>query len=551
MDTIVKSQDAAGLKGVELLDDPVLNKGTAFTAEERERHGLEGLLPAAVETIERQLERVMGHLEQKSSDLERYIYLVGLCDRNETLFYKTLMSDPARFVPIVYDPTIADACLTFGHLYRRSRGMYITRDMKGRIAEVLRNWPQRDVRFICVSSGGRILGLGDIGTNGMGIPIGKLQLYTACAAVPPDCCLPVLFDIGTTNASMRADPLYLGLREAPPTSEDEIDALVDEFVAAANEVFPGVCVHFEDWKGTDAIRLLTRYSDKILCYNDDIQGTASVTIAGLTTALQVSGTKLRDQRIFFLGAGSAGIGISNMIVEAMVDEGLKKEDAQKQISLFDVNGLVEASRQDLSPSQKVYAHKAEPTKDLKEAVEAFKPTVLIGVSTMGGAFTEAVIRAMAKNVDRPIIFPLSNPTDKAECTPEQAYTWTDGKALVACGVQFPDVTLNGKTYYPGQANNFYIFPAIGLAVYATRPKRITDKMFIEAAQASADQVSRDDREHGMLFPKQSHILEIEVTTAIRVAEYIFDQGLATVERPKDIRAWIEAMTYKPEYRQGS
>lgn len=551
MDSIVKSQDAAGLKGVELLDDPVLNKGTAFTAEERERHGLEGLLPAAVETIERQLERVVGHLEQKSSDLERYIYLVGLCDRNETLFYKTLMSDPARFVPIVYDPTIADACLTFGHLYRRSRGMYITRDMKGRIAEILRNWPHRDVRFICVSSGGRILGLGDIGANGMGIPIGKLQLYTACAAVPPDCCLPVLFDIGTTNASMRADPLYLGLREAPPTSEDEIDALVDEFVAAANEVFPGVCVHFEDWKGTDAIRLLTRYSDKILCYNDDIQGTASVTIAGLTTALQVSGTKLKDQRIFFLGAGSAGIGISNMIVEAMVGEGLRKEDAQKQISLFDVNGLVEASRQDLSPSQKVYAHKAEPTKDLKGAVEAFKPTVLIGVSTMGGAFTEAVIRAMAKNVERPIIFPLSNPTDKAECTPEQAYTWTDGKALVACGVQFPDVTLNGKTYYPGQANNFYIFPAIGLAVYATRPKRITDKMFIEAAQASADQVSRDDREHGMLFPKQSHILEIEVTTATRVAEYIFDQGLATVERPKDIRAWIEAMTYKPEYRQGS
>ena len=549
MDTIVKPQDTAGLKGVELLDDPVLNKGTAFTAAERERHGLEGLLPAAVETIERQLERVMGHLEQKSSDLERYVYLVGLCDRNETLFYKTLMSDPARFVPIVYDPTIADACLTFGHLYRRARGMYITRDMKGRIAEVLRNWPHRDVRFICVSSGGRILGLGDIGANGMGIPIGKLQLYTACAAVPPDCCLPVLFDIGTINAPMRADPLYLGLREEPPASEDELDALVDEFVAAANEVFPGVCVHFEDWKGTDAIRLLARYSDKILCYNDDIQGTASVTIAGLTTALQISGTKLKDQRIFFLGAGSAGIGIANMIVEAMVDEGLKKEDAQRQIALFDVDGLIEPSRQDLSPSQAVYAQKAESTKDLKAAVEAFKPTALIGVSTTHGAFTEGVIRAMAKNVDRPIIFPLSNPTDKAECTPEQAYTWTDGKALVACGVQFPDVTVNGKTYHPGQANNFYIFPAIGLAVYATRPKRITDRMFIEAARASADQVSRDDRDRGMLFPKQSHILETEITTATRVAEYIFDQKLATVERPKDIRAWIEAMTYKPEYKQ--
>ena len=549
MDSNLNGPHMVGLSGIALLDDPALNKGTAFTVAERKRYGLEGLLPSSIETIERQLERVMGHLEQKPNDLERYVYLMGLSDRNETLFYKTLMSDPARFVPIVYDPTIADACLTFGHLYRRSRGLYVSRDMQGRMAEVLRNWPHRDVRFICVSSGGRILGLGDIGANGMGIPIGKLQLYTACAAVPPDCCLPVLFDIGTTNAAMRADPLYLGLREAPPRSDDELDSLVDEFVAAANEVFPGVCVHFEDWKGTDAIRLLARYSDKVLCYNDDIQGTASVTIAGLTTALQIGGTKLRDQKIFFLGAGSAGIGIANMIVEAMVDEGLTKEDARKQIALFDVEGLIEPSRQGLTPSQKVYAQKAEPTKDLKTAVEAFKPTVLIGVSTTGGAFTEDVVKAMAKNVDRPIIFPLSNPTDKAECTPEQAYTWTGGKALVACGVQFPDVTVNGKTYHPGQANNFYIFPAIGLAVYATRPERITDRMFIEAAKASADQVSRDDRDRGMLFPKQSHILETEITTATRVAEHIFDKGEATVERPKDVRAWIEAMTYKPEYRR--
>ena len=538
----------ADMRGLALLEDPVKNKGTAFTEAERRHHGLEGLLPPTVETLDRQLERVMGHLEQKPNDLERYVYLMGLCDRNETLFYKTLMSDPARFVPVVYDPTIADACLRFGHLYRRSRGMYITRDMKGRMAEVLRNWPQGDIRFICVSTGGRILGLGDIGANGMGIPIGKLQLYTACAAVPPDCCLPVLFDIGTTNAPMRADPLYLGLREAPPASDDALDSLVDEFVAAANEVFPGVCVHFEDWKGTDAIRLLARYADKALCYNDDIQGTASVTIAGLTTALQIVGQKLSEQRIFFLGAGSAGIGIGNMIVEAMVDEGLDKQQAQKRITMFDEHGLLEPSRQDLSPSQKVYAHAAEATKDLEAAVDAFKPTVLIGVSTTGGAFTEKVVRAMAKHVDRPIIFPLSNPTDKAECTPEQAYGWTDGKALVACGVQFPDATVNGKTFHPGQANNFYIFPAIGLAVYATRPKRITDRMFIEAAKASADQVSQDDRDAGMLFPKQSHILEVEITTATRVAEFIFDQGQATVERPRDIRAWIEGLTYKPEYR---
>ncbi len=546
---MTRTNAAPAGRGLERLDDPVLNKGTAFTDAERREHGIEGLLPPTVETLDRQLERVMGHLDAKTSDLERYVYLVGLSDRNETLFYKTLMSDPARFVPIVYDPTIADACLTFGHIYRRSRGMYLTRHMKGRMAAVLRNWPVRDIRFICVSTGGRILGLGDIGANGMGIPIGKLELYTACAAVPPDCCLPVLFDIGTTNAALRADPLYLGLREEPPASTDEVDALADEFVAAANEVFPGVCVHFEDWKGTDAIRLLARYTDKYLVYNDDIQGTASVTIAGLTTALQIKNEKLRDQRVFFLGAGSAGIGIGNMIVEAMIDEGLAKDEARKRIALFDVEGLVEPSRKDLSPSQKVYAHEgAQPTKDLASAVEAFKPTVLIGVSTTQGAFTEGVIKAMAKHVERPIIFPLSNPTDKAECTPEQAYTWTDGKALVACGVQFPDVTVNGKTFHPGQANNFYIFPAVGLAVYATKPKRITDRMFIAAAKASADQVSQDDRDKGMLFPKQAHILEVEITTATRLAESIFDAGEATVERPRDIRAWIEGLSYKPEYR---
>jgi malate dehydrogenase (oxaloacetate-decarboxylating)(NADP+) len=533
--------------GPALLDDPVVNKGTAFTPDERRAHKLEGLLPPAVESLDRQLERVLGHLAAKPTDLERYIYLVGLADRNETLFYKTVMSDPARFVPIVYDPTVADACLAFGHIYRRSRGMYLTKHMKGRMAEVLRNWPVKDIRFICVSTGGRILGLGDIGTNGMGIPIGKLQLYTACAAVPPDGLLPVLLDIGTTNAALRADPLYLGLREEPPATDAEVDALADEFMAAANEVFPGVCVHFEDWKGTDAIRLLARYTDKYLVYNDDIQGTASVTIAGLMTALQIKGGKLMDQKILFLGAGSAAIGIANMIVTAMVDEGLSKAGAQQQISMVDVNGLLEPSRKDLSPSQQVYAHPATPTKDLQKVVEAFKPSVLIGVSTTGGAFTEGVVRAMAKLNDRPIIFPLSNPTDKAECTSEQAYKWTDGRALFAAGVQFPDVAVNGKTYHPGQANNFYIFPAVALAVYATRPRRITDRMFIEAAKATGDQVGPDDRGRGMLFPPRANVLETEVTTAARVAEYIFDQGQATVERPTDVRAWLEGLTYKPQY----
>ena len=493
-----------------------------------------------METLDRQAERALGHLDRKPSDLERYIYLTGLLDRNETLFFRVVMSDPARFLPIVYDPTVGEACLRFGHIYRQSRGLYVSHDMKGRVAEVLRNWPQRDVRFICVSTGGRILGLGDLGTNGMGIPIGKLQLYTACAAVPPDSCLPVLLDIGTSTAALRADPLYLGLRQAPPPTR-ELDAFVDEFVQAVGEVFPGCCIHFEDWKGTDAIRLLDRYADKVLCYNDDIQGTASVTLAGLTTALQILDAGLTEQRVLFLGAGSAGIGIANLLVTAMRNKGLSQEDAAARIALFDENGLIEPSRQDLSPSQRVYAHKAEPTEELVKAIEAFKPTALIGVSTRGGAFDQRVVEAMAKLNDRPIIFALSNPTEKAECTPEQAYTWTGGKALYAAGVQFPDVTIDGKTFHPGQANNFFIFPAIGLATFAARPTRITDECFIVAAEASADQ--------GMLFPSQANILETEVATATRIAEYMFDQGLATAERPREIRPWIEAMLYKPIYRQ--
>lgn len=521
-------------------------KGTAFTAEERADLKLEGLLPPTVDTLERQVERVLGHLHAKPDDLEKYIYLQELCDRNETLFYATIMSDPARFVPIVYDPTIADACLTYGHIFRRPQGMYLTKSMKGRFAEVLRNWPCGDVRFICISSGGRILGLGDIGANGAPIPVGKLQLYTACAGVPPEACLPIHLDIGTANAALRADALYTGLRDEPP-APDGIDALMDEFMDAANAVFPGVCVHFEDWKGDDAIRLLARYKDRYLVYNDDIQGTASVTLAGLTTALQIKSEAFADQRILFAGAGSAGIGIATMIVEAMQQEGASREDARGRIRLFDVNGLVVSGRDDLNPSQSVFAADEDGTDDLAEAVRRFKPTVLIGVSTQQGLFTEDVVKGVAANTDRPIIMPLSNPTDKAECTPEQAYGWTDGKALFAAGVQFPDVTIGAKTFHPGQANNFYIFPAVGLAVYATRPERITDEMFIAAARGTADQVDQAGRDGGLLYPAQDNILETEITTATRVAEYIFDQGLATVDRPDEVRPWIEALTYKPVY----
>jgi malate dehydrogenase (oxaloacetate-decarboxylating)(NADP+) len=536
----------ANAEALAMMTDSRRNKGTAFTLEERQQYGLEGLLPRSVESLDRQVERVMRHLEVKTSDLERYVYLTGLADRNETLFYRAVMSDPARFIPILYDPTVADACLAFGHIYRRARGMYITREMKGRIAKVLRNWPERDVRFICVSTGGRILGLGDIGANGMGIPIGKLELYTACAAVPPDCLLPVLLDIGTTNEALRADPLYLGIRETPPPQQ-ELDDLVEEFVDAVQQVFPDCCIHFEDWKGADAIRILDRYVDKVLCYNDDIQGTASVVLAGLTTALQIINKPLTDQRVLFLGAGSAGIGIAKLIVSAMEMKGLPRDVARSRISMFDINGLLEPTRTDLSDAQKIYAHEAAPSKDLVETIERFKPTVLIGVSTTGGAFNKGVVEAMSRLNARPIIFAISNPTDKAECTAEQAYAWSSGAALFAAGVPFPEVELYGKTYHPGQANNFYIFPAVGLATYVTRPRRLTDAVFIAAAQASADQVSPQMRAQGMLFPSQSDILETEVTTATRVAEFIFDQGLAQVERPRDIRSWIESQLYKPQY----
>jgi malate dehydrogenase (oxaloacetate-decarboxylating)(NADP+) len=545
MKSIETKDRNAGL-GLALLDDPISNKGTAFTVKERAEFGLEGLLPPSVESLDRQVERVMHHLDAKPTDLERYIYLTGLVDRNETLFYRTVMSDPARFLPILYDPTVAEACLTFGHIFRRARGMYITREMKGRMAEVLRNWPQSDVRFICVSTGGRILGLGDIGANGMGIPIGKLQLYTACAAVPPTCLLPVLFDIGTTNDALRADPLYLGLKVTPP-SERELDELVEEFVQAVQQVFPNCCIHFEDWKGSDAIRVLARYRDKVLCYNDDIQGTASVTLAGLTTALQIVDAPLIEQRILFLGAGSAGIGISNLIASAMQMQGLSQDAARSRISLFDIHGLIEPSRADLSASQKIYAHKAAPSKDLAKTIETLKPTILVGVSTKSGAFNQQVIEAMSRINERPIIFALSNPTDKAECSAEQAYTWSKGKALFAAGVQFPEVTIKGKTFHPGQANNFYIYPALGLATYVARPRRITDECFIIAAQASADQVGPELRARGMLFPSQSQILEMEVSTATRIAQFMFEKGLATVKQPADIRKWIEGQLYTPHY----
>jgi malate dehydrogenase (oxaloacetate-decarboxylating)(NADP+) len=533
-------------RGIELLRDPTVNKSTAFTEEEKQSLGIVGLVPDVTESEDLQLSRVMMQLGHKTTDLDRYIYLVNLLDHNETLFYRTVMSDPARFLPIVYDPTIGEACLKFGHIYRQPRGMYLSMTRRGRVKQVLKNWPQKDVRFICVTDGGRILGLGDLGANGAGIPIGKLELYTACAGVPPQYLLPMYLDAGTSNEQYLHDPLYLGMRQTRPKT-DELYSFVDEFVEAVQEVFPKCCIHFEDWTGSDAVHLLERYRNKYCVYNDDVQGTAGIVLAGMINAAKIKGTKLSGERYLFLGAGSAGIGLANLLCSAMTKEGLTLEQAQSRVYMFDINGLLETGRKDLFDFQKPYAHKHAPTHDFVAAIESIKPTTIIGVSTVGGAFNQKVIEAMSRLNKRPVILALSNPTERAECTAEQAYTWSKGKAIYAAGIQFPPVHYNGQTFLPGQANNFYVFPAIGMAVFATQASRVTDEMFIEAARAVADQVPANLLNQGLLYPLQSNILETEIQTAARVAKLVFDSGLARVKRPTGMVSFIRSHVYRPLY----
>ncbi len=533
--------------GMDLLQDPALNKSTAFTEAEREKLGLAGLIPEVTETEDIQLQRVMMQLGHKHSPIDQYIYLAGLLDHDETLFYRTLMSDPARFLPIVYDPTIGEACLKYGHVLRQPRGMYISIRRKGQVREILKNWPVKDVRVICVTDGGRILGLGDLGANGMGIPIGKLQLYTAAAGVPPQYLLPMYIDAGTNNEQLLHDPLYLGIRQPRPSTE-ELYEFVDEFMEAVQDVFPGCCVHFEDWTGVDAVHLLERYRDKYCVYNDDVQGTAGITLAGMINAARIKGSKLKDEKYLFLGAGSAGIGLANLLCSALVQEGMTLEEARSRVYMFDVNGLLESTRPDLVDFQLPYAHEHAPTHNFVEAIKDIRPTTIIGVSTIGGAFTKNVVEAMSEINERPVILALSNPTEHAECTAEQAYQWSNGRAIFAAGVQFPPVHFQGRTFLPGQANNFYIFPAVGMAIVATKSKRVTDEMFIEAARAVADQVTDEQRKQGLLYPLQSNILDIEIKTAARVAELVFDSNLAGVKRPDDMEAFIRGHVYEPEYK---
>jgi malate dehydrogenase (oxaloacetate-decarboxylating)(NADP+) len=533
-------------RGRELLRNPRLNKSTAFTLAEREALGLIGLLPEQIETDAAQVQRVLQQVSLKVTNLDKYIYLSGLQDTNETLFYKVLMSDPAQFMPYVYTPTVGEACEKFGHILRRPRGLYVSITRRGRVREILENWPEKDIRFIVVTDGERILGLGDLGVNGMGIPIGKLALYTACAGVPPSICLPVTLDVGTNNDSLLTDPLYPGLR-SPRVPGWEYDSFVDEFITAVQEVYPKACIQFEDFAFGHAHPLLERYREKVCCFNDDIQGTAAVALSGVLAALRITGGDLREQRFLFLGGGSAASGIADLLVKAMVQAGLSPDAARRQCWLYDIKGLITADRRDLSSFQKPFAHEHAEVGHFVAAIEDIKPTALIGVSTAARAFNRDVIQAMARLNERPIIFPYSNPVSRAECTAEEAYRWSDGRAVVATGSPFGPVQLGSKIFVPGQGNNVYIFPAMGMAIYATEARRVTDDMFITAARALAAQVTEADLAVGLIYPPQASILRTSLDVAVKVAEFIFDRGLAGVPRPPDLAAFIEAKVYRPEY----
>ena len=476
--------------GYDLLHNPRLNKGTAFSMAERRALGLEGLLPPAVTGIELQVARRHAEIADLDNDLLKYLVLSDLQARNETLFYTVLMSDPATYMPIVYTPTVGEACQKFGHIFRQARGVYLPITARGRLKELLRNWPEPDVRFIVVTDGERILGLGDLGAGGMGIPVGKLALCTALAGVPPQHCLPVVLDVGTNTESLLEDSLYLGLRQNRVRGEEYM-SFVDEFVTAVQDLWPKCCIQWEDFANFDAVPILARYQDKICTFNDDIQGTAGTALAGLHGALRITGQKLTGQRFLFLGAGSAATGIAELISLAMAREGVDLKAARRRSVLFDVNGLVVSSRTDLADFQKPFAQDSAPIASFLEAVETVRPTGIIGVSAVPKLFNRQVIEAMARINDRPIIFPYSNPTSRSECTAEEAYRWSGGRAVFASGSPFPPVEINDRRFVPGQGNNVYIFPAMAMAVFATEATRVTEEMFIVAARAIAEQSPRN------------------------------------------------------------
>ena len=534
-------------RGYDLLRNPHLNRGSAFTLEERDTYGLHGLIPARVFTMEEQMDRALLNVRRTATSLGRYINLARLMERNETLFYRLVIDHITELVPIIYTPTVGEACQHFGEIFGRPRGLHITTRDRGRIKELLTNWPSRNVEVLVVTDGERILGLGDLGAQGMGIPLGKLALYTACAGIDPVRCLPVMLDVGTDNVELRESPFYHGLLQ-PRLRGAEYDALVTEFVDAVTEVYPQALLQWEDFATDNAFRLLATHRDRIRSFNDDIQGTAGVTLAGLYSACRANHTTLREQRVLFYGAGAAATGIGELIVTAMMEEGLSKAQARQRCWFLDSKGLVTAERTDLQSHKLPFAHEHAAIDTLEAAVRELKPTALIGVAAQARAFSEPVLQAMADVAKRPIIFALSNPTSKAECTSEEAYRMTDGRAIFASGSPAPMVTLNGKTFAPSQANNVYIFPGLGLGVVATQAKHVSDRMFLAAARALAETVSEADLENGSLFPPLETIRAVSVKIAAAVVRVVVDEGAATVPIPHDLEGWLAERMYQPVYR---
>jgi malate dehydrogenase (oxaloacetate-decarboxylating)(NADP+) len=539
-------QEEAAMTGIEVLRDPLANKGTAFSLEERERLEVTGLLPARAETIGEQVARVLANLRAKPSPIEKFVYLAALRDDNETLFFRALIDHLEELLPLVYTPTVGQACSEWSRIWLRPRGLYVTPRERGCMREVLRRWPGRKVAVIVVTDGSRVLGLGDLGANGMGIPIGKLALYTACAGVDPALCLPVTLDVGTDTEPVRDDPFYLGLRQ-PRLAQAQYDALIEEFIVAAQEVFPGVLLQFEDFANVNAFRLLARYRDRICAFNDDIQGTGAMALAGLRAAQRLTGRRLADERLLFFGAGGANTGIATLAVAAMTQAGLTQADARARCWFMDSRGLVVAGRAGLAAHKQPFAQAHAPIADLLAAVEVIRPTVLIGASGAPGAFTEPVLAAMVGNNQRPVIFALSYPTSKAECTAQQAYAATRGRAIFASGSPFAPVTVEGRSRATGQANNSFIFPGLGLGVLAAGATRVTDTMLLAAADALADQVFDDDLDAGRVFPPATRMREVAAAVATTVARVAYKHGLATRPQPPDLGAAIRASMYRADY----
>jgi malate dehydrogenase (oxaloacetate-decarboxylating)(NADP+) len=533
------------LRGLALLRDPLLNKGTAFTEPERDALGLRGFLPATVLSMQAQVERVLTNLRSLPSDLEKYVALNSLHDRNEALFFRVVCDHIDEIQPLIYTPTVGLACQRYGLIFQRPRGLFISANDRGRIAEILSNWPYR-TKLIVVTDGERILGLGDLGANGMGIPVGKLSLYSACAGIDPELCLPVMLDVGTNNEELLGDPYYIGMRQRRITGP-AYDSFVDEFVTAARKAFPGALIQFEDFANHSAFRLLHKYRDDACVFNDDIQGTAAVALAGLFSALRATGGKLKDQKLLFLGAGEAATGIAELVVSAMMAEGLSEAEALRRNWLVDSRGLVVKDRAGVAGHKLRFAHEQPPIDDFLKAIQTLKPTAIIGVAAAGGAFTPEVLQTMAKINDRPIVFALSNPTSKSECSAEQAYFHTEGRALFACGSPYDPVKLSGSTFVPRQGNNSYIFPGVGLGAIASGSRLVTDEMFMAAAHALANSVSKHDLEQGSLYPALPRIREVSAHIGAAVADVAYQRGLADGPPPNDLIGYIQSHMYDPHY----